>query len=80
MKPIPLALYLAQQIEDSKHVYRGMQFLISNVAAELRRQHAEIERLRAGLALINCEPINAEYMAQNLLDGHQANYRGEENA
>lgn len=29
----------------------------------------EIERLREGLRLITCEPINAEYMAQNILDG-----------
>ena len=29
----------------------------------------EIERLREGLRLITCEPINAEYIAQNILDG-----------
>ena len=29
----------------------------------------EIERLRAGLASIVCEPINVEWMAQNVLDG-----------
>jgi len=30
---------------------------------------AEVLRLREGLRLITCEPINAEYMAQNILDG-----------
>lgn len=30
---------------------------------------AEIERLREGLRLIESEPINAEYMARNILDG-----------
>ena len=29
----------------------------------------EIKRLREGLALIECEPVNAEYMARNILDG-----------
>lgn len=29
----------------------------------------EVRRMRAGLTLITCEPINAEYMAQNILDG-----------
>jgi hypothetical protein len=36
---------------------------------------AEIERLREGLLLIECEPINAEYMARNILDGLPA-YHG----
>jgi len=29
----------------------------------------EIARLREGLRLITCESVNAEYMAQNILDG-----------
>ena len=29
----------------------------------------EVRRMREGLTLITCEPINAEYMAQNILDG-----------
>lgn len=36
---------------------------------------AEIERLREGLSLIESEPINAEYMARNILDGLPA-YHG----
>lgn len=35
----------------------------------MREQQEEIERLREGLRLIECEPINAEYMARNILDG-----------
>lgn len=35
---------------------------------------AEIARLREGLQLITCEPINAEYMAQNILDGRPPYY------
>mgnify|MGYP005824236627 CR=1 FL=1 len=31
--------------------------------------HAEINRLRKGLSAIESEPINAEYMARNILDG-----------
>ena len=29
----------------------------------------EVRRMREGLTLITCESINAEYMAQNILDG-----------
>ncbi len=36
---------------------------------EMGRLSDEIERLREGLRSITCEPINAEYMAQNILDG-----------
>ena len=32
----------------------------------------EVERLRAALAHIECEPINAEYMARAALDGPNA--------
>jgi hypothetical protein len=32
-------------------------------------QAEEIQRLRDGLTAIMCEPLNAEYMAQNVLDG-----------
>ena len=35
---------------------------------------AEIERLRAALVHIECEPINAEYMARAALDGPNAQY------
>ena len=37
-----------------------------------REMRAEIKRLREGLSLIECEPINAEYMARNILDGKPA--------
>ena len=33
---------------------------------------AEVERLRNGLTIISCEPINAEFMAENILNGKQA--------
>lgn len=36
---------------------------------EMGRLSGEIERLREGLRLIECEPLNAEYMARNILDG-----------
>ena len=39
-----------------------------------REMRAEIKRLREGLRLIECEPINAEYMARNILDGKPAYY------
>ena len=42
---------------------------------EMGRLSDEIERLREGLQLIECEPINAEYMARNILDGLPA-YHG----
>lgn len=45
-----------------------------SVIEVMREQHQEIERLREGLKLITCEPINAEYMAQNILDGKPAHY------
>jgi hypothetical protein len=32
----------------------------------------EIERLRNALLRIECEPINAEYLARAALDGHNA--------
>jgi hypothetical protein len=43
-----------------------------SVIEVMREQQQEIERLREGLKLITCEPINAEYMAQNILDGKPA--------
>lgn len=46
-----------------------MQETVTDAYNELGRMAAEIERLRKGLKLITCEPINAEYMAQNILDG-----------
>lgn len=40
-----------------------------------REMRAEIKRLRDGLSLIESEPLNAEYMARNILDGKGA-YEG----
>ena len=52
------------------------QFMNCNTPLSEREHWArnEIERLREGLALIECEPINAEYMARNILDGKPAYY------
>ena len=36
----------------------------------------EIERLRAALVRIECEPINAEYLARAALDGPNARNEG----
>lgn len=36
---------------------------------DMKAKCAEIKRLREGLLLFECEPINAEYMARNILDG-----------
>ena len=44
-------------------------FAFSDARADILELHRENERLREGLRLITCEPINAEYMAQNILDG-----------
>ena len=38
----------------------------------LDEREAEIERLRAALVDIECEPINAEYIARAALDGPNA--------
>ena len=46
-----------------------MQETVTDAYNELGRMETEIDRLREGLTLITCEPINAEYMAQNILDG-----------
>ena len=45
--------------------YDAMQEAIER----LRELLEEIARLREGLRLITCESVNAEYMAQNILDG-----------
>lgn len=42
----------------------------------LDEREAEIERLRAALVHIECEPINAEYMARAALDGPNAQIEG----
>ena len=44
-------------------------FAFADARADILELHRENERLREGLRLITCEPINAEYMAQNILDG-----------
>ena len=50
-------------------IRRILQRHEESVIEVMRGQRQEIERLREGLKLIACEPINAEYMAQNILDG-----------
>lgn len=47
----------------------AIAYAISDARSDVLRMYAEIERLRAGLTLITCESINAEFMAQNILDG-----------
>ena len=47
----------------------AIMYALDDARRDVLRMHAEIERLRAGLTLITCEPSNAEYMAQNILDG-----------
>jgi hypothetical protein len=53
-------------IVDRLRIMGNGKLNLANQAAD------EIERLREGLALIECEPINAEYMARNILDGKPA--------
>lgn len=55
-------------------IRRILQRHEESVIEVMREQHQEIERLREGLKLIACEPISAEYMAQNILDGKPAYY------
>jgi len=43
----PIAMYLAQQLEDTHPSSSGIQLLMYNAAAELRRQNAAIEVLQA---------------------------------
>lgn len=47
----------------------AIMYALADARSDVLRMHAEIDRLRAGLTLITCESINAEYMAQNILDG-----------
>lgn len=49
-----------------EQILKRHEAAVIEVAHEL---HEENKRLREGLKLITCEPINAEYMAQNILDG-----------
>ena len=55
-------------------IRRILQRHEESVIEVMREQHQEIERMREGLKLIACEPISAEYMAQNILDGKPAYY------
>jgi len=50
----------------------AIMYALADARSDVLRMHAEIERLRAGLTLVACEPINAEYIAQNVLDGRPA--------
>lgn len=44
---IPIALYLAQQLEDTHPNSSGTQLLMYNASAELRNQYDVIEKLKA---------------------------------
>jgi len=59
------AMKLAER-NGNKH---GDMDAANNAWRECKKFADEVERLREGLTLITCEPINAEYMAQNILDG-----------
>ena len=59
------AMKLAER-HGNKH---GDMDAANNAWAECKKYSDEIDRLREGLRLITCEPINAEYMAQKILDG-----------
>lgn len=49
----PIALYLAQKLEDTNPDECGIQLLMYNAADELKRQHAKIEELEAQLKTPN---------------------------
>ena len=46
----PIALYLAQKLEDTHPSDSAAQLLMYNAADELRKQHAKIDELEAKLA------------------------------
>lgn len=56
--------------EDRLKRMRASICLLPDPGYEVARELLEeIARLREGLRLITCESVNAEYMAQNILDG-----------
>ena len=56
--------------EDRLKRIRASICLLPDPGYEVARELLEeIARLREGLRLITCESVNAEYMAQNILDG-----------
>lgn len=56
--------------EDRLERMRASICLLPDPGYEVARELLEeIARLREGLRLITCESVNAEYMAQNILDG-----------
>ena len=56
--------------EDRLKRIRACICLLPDPGYEVARELLEeIARLREGLRLITCESVNAEYMAQNILDG-----------
>ena len=63
LRKIKVGSYAVDNGSHSKH------FSVSALCLEAAQ---EIDRLREGLQLIECEPINAEYMARNILEGNPA--------
>ena len=55
--------------EDRLKRIRASICLLPDPYEVARELLEEIARLREGLRLITCESVNAEYMAQNILDG-----------
>jgi hypothetical protein len=49
--------------------YSGVVDIARNGIDEIIHLREENKRLREGLKLITCESINAEYIAQNVIDG-----------
>ena len=59
----------ARKLADAFGNKFGDMDAANNAWHECKKAADEIERLREGLRLITCESVNAEYMAQNILDG-----------
>lgn len=52
------------------------KLLAEKAVFEIERLLDENARLREGLSWIECEPLNAEYMARNILDGLPPHHNG----
>jgi hypothetical protein len=55
--------------DDQLQIFHSPTAFPAELKSCMEEMDAEINRLREGLKLITCESINAEYMAQNILDG-----------